>query len=163
MANICKRYVDAIYDGNKYLSSFERLAKLYGNVEFKEFIDNPMITNDEKMSVIKELIKQDDIFFNFISLILVEKRFCLINEIYSEYLKLYNEEKKILNITIFSAEDISAEQINKIKKKFEKIYDASLVNYEIVIDKSLLGGIKVNTGDKIYDCSLRTKLDNILS
>ena len=163
MANVCKRYVDAIYAGDKYASSLKELSLLYAGSEFKNLMDNPMITNDEKMSVIKEVIKQDDVFYNFVSLLLSEKRFNLIKEIYKEYEKLYMEENGVLKITITSADEISKEEVSKIIQKFKELYKASSVEYEFLIDKSLIGGVKVSAGDKVYDSSVRTRLDNILS
>lgn len=163
MANICKRYVDAIYDGDKYASSLEELAKLYTQSDFKNLMDNPMIKKEEKMSVIKEIIKQDDVFYNFISLLLHEKRFCLIENIYKEYVQEYNQEKGILTINIISADEISKGELEEIVQKFKQLYKASTVKYDIKMDKSLIGGIKVNVCGKVYDSSVKTKLNNILN
>ena len=43
-----------------------------------------------------------------------------------------------------------------------RFYNASTVKYELLIDESLIGGVKVVVGNKVYDGSVKTRLRNML-
>lgn len=163
MANIGKRYADAIYEKEKYSDSLKTLCELYKTDEFKSFISNPKITNEEKSEVIKSIIKCDDLFFNFIKLLLKEKRMNIIPDIYDEYMKMLNKDNGVLEITITTSNEITNDEAQKIADNFKKKYKALEVKYKKEIDKSIIGGVKVTADGKIYDNSIKTKLNDILN
>lgn len=162
MANIGKRYADAIYDNDKYSDSLKTLFELYNTNEFKDFIGNPKITIIEKCEVIKSLIKIDDVFLNFVKLLLKENRMNIIGDIYTEYMKMLNKEKNILEITIISTDKISDRDAKKIAEKYKKKYSAKEVKYKIETDESIIGGIKVIVDGVVYDDTVKTRLNDIL-
>jgi F-type H+-transporting ATPase subunit delta len=64
-------------------------------------------------------------------------------------------------MTITSAAPIEQSQVNAIKDKYRKLHNASDVKTELVIDKSLIGGIKVKIGDKVIDGSIKGRLESL--
>ena len=67
-----------------------------------------------------------------------------------------------LLIKIVSAVPLNDGEINGITDKYKRIYNVGSVKYATEIDRSLLGGVKVIVGNKVYDGSVRTKLENML-
>ena len=66
-----------------------------------------------------------------------------------------------LFINIISASSLDDDEINGISDKYKKLYNATTVKYDLTIDESLLGGVKVVVGNKVHDGSLKTQLRNI--
>lgn len=169
MAAVSTRYADALINSvnnkdeiSEYLKNI--MALYEENAEFRETFNNPSITDEVKLEIIEEIIpnKKDDKFINFISLLLKEKRFNLISDIYKKYQGLLDEINKNINIEIITSCKLTEKEIQGITDKFKKIYKAKDVNYKINIDESLIGGVKVIAGGKVYDDTIKTKLDEML-
>jgi F-type H+-transporting ATPase subunit delta len=165
MAVVSKRYAEALYDSkkDKAQGSLETLSSLYlSNDEFKEAMDNPKVTCTEKLDVIKEIVSEDKVFINFIDLVLREGRFSLIEDINKKYIELVHKSKGIITIKIISPYELSEEEASAISSKYKKLKNANEVKYEMKIDESLIGGIKVIVDGKLYDDSIKTKLNEML-
>lgn len=169
MAAVSTRYADALINSvdnkDEVCKCLENVAKLYKtNSEFKETFNNPRVADEVKVDIIKEVIsnKKNDKFINFISLVLKEKRFNLINDIYQKYQNMLDEQNKKINIDIIASCELSEKELQGITEKFKKMYKAKDIAYKIKVDKSLIGGIKIIAGGKIYDDTIKTKLDEML-
>lgn len=167
MAAVSVRYAEALLDSvddkTKALESLECLSALYSaNTEFKETINNPRITNAVKLDIMKEIIYNDNVFINFIALVLKEGRFNLISDICDKYREKLNKINKVINVTIITTFELSEKEINDIISKYKKLYQANEVKYEIKTDKTLIGGIKVVCEGKVYDDTIKTKLSEML-
>ncbi|MDQ6985734.1 MAG: F0F1 ATP synthase subunit delta [Candidatus Dojkabacteria bacterium] len=65
------------------------------------------------------------------------------------------DQKKNI-ITLVAAHKISSESVKIVKEKFGEDYEI-----KEIIDASLLGGIIVKSDKKIFDGSVKTKLQNL--
>jgi len=101
-------------------------------------------------------------FISFISLLIDKNRISYLDGISKEYSKLTQIMNNELFIKIISASELDEAEINGISDKYKKVYNASTVKYELSIDESLLGGVKVIVGNKVYDGSVKTRLRNML-
>ena len=61
-------------------------------------------------------------------------------------------------VTITSASQLSAGQLEKIKKSLTKKYGSDL-SFEQKVDESVLGGLSIKVGSEVIDATLRAKLD----
>jgi F-type H+-transporting ATPase subunit delta len=171
MNAVCTRYAEALVDiafekelqetYEKDLAGFVEL--LEDNEELLAFLQNKMIGRDVKKILLKELLegRVDKTLVNFVLLLLDKERITLSGCILSEYKRLRNERANILNLTIYSADKLSKEQTDKIREKYMKMYNAEGVKADVVIDKKLLGGIKIKTGSRVEDASLKGRLEGL--
>ncbi len=167
MAAVSIRYAEALLnsvDNKENVGEYlKTISHLYANdTEFREMMNNPRVKKDVKLDIIKEIAGKDQTFINFIELVLKEKRFNLINDICVKYIDMINQMNKIISIVIVSALELTDKEVSAIASKYKKLYDANEVKYEVKIDSSLIGGVKVFAGGKVYDDTIRTKLDEIL-
>ncbi len=168
MSVIANRYIQALLElpkseeENKMLEKgLKDVAELFSsNEEFRRVVNDPRITNDIKIEIVKEILPQykNAVFMNFISLIIKEKRINFIEEIAEQYEQINKEINKELKIKIISAYKIDDEQIKKIVEKYKTMYKVKTINYELEVDESLLGGVKVIVGNKVYDGSVISQL-----
>ncbi len=75
--------------------------------------------------------------------------------------KLSDERQNILNITIYSAVEVPQQQIDKISEIYKSRYNAMEIKSRVVIDRKLLGGIKVKINNHIEDASAETRLQSL--
>ena len=67
-----------------------------------------------------------------------------------------------IKLKIISATGLTEDEINGITDKYKKVYNAANVSYEQFIDESVIGGVKVVIGNKVYDGTVKTQLNNML-
>ena len=118
MENLSNRYAESLFlesqDKKAILSYLEDLSKIYEMTDFKSMMNSPRIKNEEKLSVIYEILKPNELFERFLNLLVKEERFSLIGEIAEKYEEMFDRENKILNVLISSSLKLSEEDISKI-------------------------------------------------
>jgi len=90
----------------------------------------------------------------FINFLKGEYVFSKVNYIIAEFEKYAKKKEGILDIQVKSAKKLAPSTLDAIKKSFGK-----KVNIQSEIDESIIGGIILNTGDKILDGSIKTQLE----
>ena len=171
MAAIERRYAKALIDALKSKedkikvdTELMELTNLFNNNDqFKKALLDPRIDPKVKTGVVREIFSQTNpMFISFISLLIDKNRIGYLDGISKEYSKLTQIMNNELFIKIISASSLDEAEINGISDKYKKVYNASTVKYELLIDESLIGGVKVVVGNKVYDGSVKTRLRNML-
>lgn len=93
---------------------------------------------------------------NFVALVAREHKLKQMPKIISEFIRLAKKEEGIQEIKIQSARKLDEKTIEKIKQIFGKNVEATNE-----VDENMLGGVKIKTGDKILDGSLKTQLNKL--
>lgn len=172
MAIIAKRYVQALFNSAKDIKEstmFEEaltaIAKCFTtNSEFKSLMLNPCVSNEEKIETLKEMFAdycKNATFVNFLNELLEKNRIKIIESVADEYTRLNNMKKNEVAIKIIVASTLEEKQIQDIVEKYKKLYNANTIKYEVELDESVIGGVKVIVGNKIYDSTIKTKLAQI--
>lgn len=100
--------------------------------------------------------KLSDVLKQFVTLVAREHKLKQMPRIINEFVRLAKKEEGIQEIEIKSARKLDEKTIEKIKHIFGKNVEATNE-----VDKKMLGGIKIKTGDKILDGSLKTQLNKL--
>ena len=82
-------------------------------------------------------------------------------DIMSEYRRLYDHKHGIVNAKVTLTARLSDKDRNDLAEALKKKYKASVVNIEEVVDQRLLGGMKIQVGDEVFDTSLQNSLDQL--
>jgi F-type H+-transporting ATPase subunit delta len=172
MPLVNKRYAEALIkiteENNTtkgVLSDFAEVVKvLEENKELKLFFLNPHVKISDKKDVLKELFegKISIELLNLLKLIVDKDRIKYIPGILDEYSKLYDENRNVLNLKISSAVPLEEMQINSIKQTYLRLYDKSSAKVKLEIDEKLIGGVRVQIGDKVIDGSIKGRLESMM-
>ncbi|MCR4437118.1 MAG: F0F1 ATP synthase subunit delta [Clostridiales bacterium] len=166
-----KRYAEALIgisekngEIDAYQEDLQEITSLFNqDEEFRFFLLNPEIAVSSKKAVVEKLwegaIRKE--VLNFLKLILDKDRVKYLPGILEEYIRLADKRKNILSITIFSAAPLEPMQIEKIKAKYKQLYNASDVKVETKVDETLVGGIRVQAGDKVVDGTIKGRLASL--
>ena len=167
-SQVGRRYSKAIFDIAEEKNQVKEIYELLNSVmvlyrtdkEFKNFIRNPLISNEEKKLVLNEIFGKDNRDnLNILLYILDKGRINCIKYIVAEYLKIYYRKNRILDIRATFTKELTDEQKKKLIDKLSQ-KTGKEINLEIKIDKNILGGGVIRIGDKIIDGSIRRELDN---
>ena len=167
-SQVGRRYSKAIFEIAEEKNQVKEIYEMLNSAmvlyrtdkEFKHFILNPLIYNEQKKSVLNKIFGKDNSEnLNILLYILDKGRMNCIKYIVAEYLKIYYKKNRILDVRATFTKELTDEQkkklINKLSQKTGKE-----INLEIKIDKNILGGGIIRIGDKIIDGSIRRELDN---
>jgi F-type H+-transporting ATPase subunit delta len=129
--------------------------------ELKAFLLNMKINANIKKETIEKVFNQNvsSEVRNLLKLLLDKKRIKYLPGIVEQFSSIADKKRNILNITVYSAFPLEDSQVERIKDKYRKIYNAASVKADIRIDKNLIGGIKIKIGDKIIDATIVSKVE----
>jgi F-type H+-transporting ATPase subunit delta len=127
--------------------------------EFTESISNPIAKSDIKKTIIKGVFegKVNTITFNFLNLIIDNKREEHLDAIVRDYLDLYRKEKGIKKSVITSVKGLDDKTRESIIKFIKNNFNTE-VEIEEQVNPELIGGIILRVGDHQYDMSVAGKL-----
>lgn len=169
-SQIGKRYAKAIFEIAESKDSVKKVYETLNSLmesykmdkDFKNFIDHPLISNDEKIKVLEKIYQnENDEVKNIIFYILEKNRMGNIREIVAEYLKIYYAKNQILDVEATFAKKLTEAQREKLIQKLET-KTKKKINLVEKVDASIIGGGILKIGDKIIDGTVRTQLDSLV-
>jgi len=130
--------------------------------ELSRIINRDTIAPERKKDLLVKLFegKISQQTMNFLKLVLDKRREKYLQEMLVEYIALADTARKMLEAEVKSAVELSQQQQDHIRKGLSA-FTGKDVRLKIEVDPSLLGGIQVKIGDKVYDGSARQQLQSL--
>lgn len=167
---VAKRYASALFQialEKESLQAFEEDLKVVKQV-FEEnpklaaMLNHPKISVNEKKSLVQSgFALLNPAVLNTLSLLIDRNRVDVINEMADEFTRLSNEKSGTEDGIVYSVRILSNEELNELSAAFAKKIGKKALRLENVIDQSLVGGVKIRIGNRIYDGSISGKLERI--
>ena len=95
---------------------------------------------------------------NFVQVLVHNDRLTVVPAIYALFEQLKLEHEGVLETEIYSAFAIDSAQVEQLVRKIESKYQRK-VRAHVSVDSQLIGGVKIVVGDKVFDATVRGKLD----
>lgn len=131
------------------------------NQDLIHLFSSYFISKEEKEQIIDQLfVDEEENIKNFIKVIVQNKRANSILKIFDEFISECNEKLEISEGIVYSVEKLSKEQLDALEKNLS-IRLNSKVELVNLIDERLIGGLKVVVKDKIFDGSIKNKLEKL--
>ena len=131
------------------------------NRELAVFFFSPYFSTAEKQQSLGTLLDgAEEVFLNFLSLLIENHRMPVIFRARHEYERLWDEENKTLPVEITSAialDEATTESLGRTigERAGRKVTLAARV------DPDILGGIIIRVGNSILDASIRNRLEQL--
>jgi F-type H+-transporting ATPase subunit delta len=148
--------LDAIHDQLR-----EFAEALADSRDLQVFFFSPYFSTPEKKDGLKKAVTgADETLVNFLELLIEKHRMPAIFRIRRYYDRLWEQENKILPVSISTASELDDKIIKKIG---DEIGEATGQKIELTtnVDPDILGGIVLRVGNSILDASIRNRLDNL--
>ncbi len=144
-------------------NSLSFLKLISENKEFKNLIKDPTINRDVLNNIINKIsenYKLENLFKNFLSLLIIKRRFFYVEQILLSFIEICSEKRGELKAEIKSAKELTQDEIKKITKELSDNFNSKIkLNYNH--DESLIGGLIVQVGSTMIDTSIKNKLQQI--
>jgi F-type H+-transporting ATPase subunit delta len=170
LSRVAKRYAKALFQVaieqnvlDNVKTDFEQVKSLLvESDEFKNFLENPLISEFEKSKVITALFKNkfSDLTYDFLQLLTKKKRSSILPDAAEEFNQLLLEHRNFVKGDLISAVDLSDEQTSKIKSNIEEATGKSVILKQH-LDPKIIGGFIVKIEDIIIDNSIRFQLNKL--
>lgn len=165
---VSKRYAVALYAVAKESSETKALIEEYGafvdsckkSSEFLEFVVNPLISREDKISVFDQIKKKSmsDTLYSFMILLAKKNRLPILLEVYDVLRALYMEEKGEVEAEVFVAMEISDADKKDIQDVLAKV-TGKKVSLNLKVDPSILGGLVAKVNSDLFDASIKGQLN----
>ena len=136
-------------------------AAIRDNVDLIKLLTHPRLSDDEKVSVIKNIFEGNvsEELLNFMLLLSAKNRFGEIDKIFTYFLDKVRENKNIGVAQVTSAKALTEAQKEQIAKRLLEVTSYDKIDTRYEEDASLIGGIVIRIGDRVVDGSIRSQLD----
>jgi len=145
------------FDYEKIISSLKKQA------DFLKVINHPGISQADKEKVLRDIGKAAGFcpeFIYFLKMLLNKKRFEILHGIFLKFRDIYDAYKDRLKVFMHSPERLDKNVLDKITKELAGIFKKEIMPQEI-LDKTLIGGIKIRVRGKVYDGSIKKELEHL--
>ncbi len=166
--NVSFRYASSLLDTSiekKNLDStfldVELIAStLTDNPQLERMLENPIIKQDVKLTVLEEIFKTrigaDTL--RFLSFVLEKGREEFLLSILNRFISLRDEHLGIVNVDVRTAFEFTEVQTETLKNNLEK-YLKKQVRFNFTLDTTIVGGFIAKVGDTVFDASLKHQLE----
>lgn len=167
---ISKRYALALFriaQERSLLDAIEEEIRVVkdvftNNKELNAVLNSPRLSLDQKKAIVKGAFTNLNPYVQNTLMILIDRhRENEIPGVADGFIELANEARGIAEAKVYSTRPLSNEESIALSASFAARVGKSALRIENIVDTDLLGGIKVRIGNRIFDGSLRGKLDRL--
>ena len=168
---LADRYAAALYDLaddegalDDTVSQAENLGRLIDqSADFRRLVESPLIDVQQATSAARAVLEQEGfshIMVRFVSVIAANRRLRQLRSILSAFSRLVAEKRGVVTAHVATAHGLSDVQREALRARLiEAGYGR--VNIEEQVDQSLLGGLVVRIGARLYDSSIKSRLQRL--
>lgn len=138
-------------------------AAWQGSADLRMVFSNPTVTLDERRRVIDALATKFGLersLRNFLMVLADKRRLRVFGDIAEEFLRRADEHEGILRARVHASSELSMVQKSKLTRQLQQ-QTGKKIELDVVVDGSVLGGLRIQVGSKVYDATLRTRLDGL--
>ena len=166
-AAVAKRYGQALLQIGQEKNSIDRYQEdlklvvdtIENSAELKDVLTSQTVSIDEKKNIVKQIFadKVDAMVLNLLYVVVDKNREESIADIYSVFCALADEVRNIAYADVVSAYPLTEEQETALSAQLANM-SGKTVKLNVSVDASLLAGMVVTFGDKVYDGTVGARL-----
>ena len=167
---IASRYAKALFDRALETSSLDAVKKDIDHLnslvnesrEFVVFLQSPLYKKSVKQDALKKLFASaNELTQNVFHLMTDKFRESMIPEMGMSFMNMYNNHNQIVEVTVESAVSLDKNTIGDIESFVKANSSAKTIQLTQNINPSLIGGLTIEFGGKIYDNTVANQLRKI--
>lgn len=137
-------------------------AQIVANKDIQQLLTNPGLTESKKAELILDCLEQkvSEPVTNFFLVLAENRRLRLLPEIATLFRTYRADLERTVEVQVSAPFELTDEQQKKLAQALSKKLERE-VSLETSLDKSLIGGVVVRTGDMVIDASVRGRLTKL--
>jgi len=170
-SGVAGRYASALFDlareqgeldaVDQDLGKFQQM--LDGSPDLKRLVNSPAFAAEEQeraLGAVMDWASVGATTNNFLKVVARNRRLFAAEDMIKSFRQQLALHRGELQAEVKSAAPLSDEQLSALKEQLKSSFGKD-VRIDAAVDPSLLGGLVVKVGSRMFDSSLRTKLSNL--
>ncbi|MCA9406840.1 MAG: ATP synthase F1 subunit delta [Candidatus Omnitrophica bacterium] len=167
---IAQPYAQALFEHAKELKQAEKVYNdllnlrelIDQSVDLSRFFANASIPKDIRRQTLDKVFngKLTETTLKFLLFLEYKNRLGILKDVCTEFEKVYMNDITTIRVKIASSTQLDKKQIETLSKQLNKKFEKD-IQTEISVDPALLGGLKFQVHDTVYDYTLKAQLDKI--
>lgn len=131
--------------------------------ELSNVLLHPKVSQADKAKIIKSSFSSyvSDSVINMLLLVIERGRGDIILSVIEKFKVLAYDEQGKAEAKVYSVKPLSDEDKDVISKQFAKKIGKDTLMIENIVDDKLIGGLKIRIGDRIFDGTVKGRLDRM--
>lgn len=169
-SSIAKRYATALFQLAKEQNLLDQLEAelrvvkevLVGTDKLDAVLKSPKLTNEKKKEMLKGAFGTVHPFvLNTLMLLIDRHREDYIIDVADQFIELADDHKGIAEAKVYTIRPLTDEERQALSSTFAAKVGKKSLRINNIVDSNLLGGVKIRIGNRIFDGSLRGKLERL--
>lgn len=170
MSQVAKRYAEALFQlASETHSIAEVSADLHeltkaieATPALLELLNAPKISSAKKKAMLAEILANaNSAVVNTVQLLVDKQRIQDVTTVAREFQNLATAAQGAAEATVYSTRALTESEQAEISAAFAKLVGKSTLAIQNIIEPSILGGIRVQIGNYIYDSTIASKLEGL--
>lgn len=167
---VARRYARALFNAavqqqavEEVGNSFQELLRtLQAQPALQQLLQNPLMARERKQQLTQQALdgKIHPLLASLLNLMIQKRREAVLDEVFREYGKLYDEHLGILRVQAVTARPMDELQEQSLVRSLERRTGKTIL-VEKQVDSALIGGIIVRIGDTVIDGSVHGQLQRL--
>jgi F-type H+-transporting ATPase subunit delta len=167
---VAKRYAAALFQLAKEQNKLDLIESellvvkevFAANKEVLDVLNHPKVAKDKKKQMIKQSFASlSQQVVNTLLLLVDRNRIDIVEEMVTYFVQSANELHGTADATVYTVRPLNEEELSSISASFAKKVGKKSLRLKNIVDKTLIGGVKLRIGNRIYDGSVSGKLERI--
>ncbi|MBO4643954.1 MAG: ATP synthase F1 subunit delta [Alphaproteobacteria bacterium] len=170
-AELAKKYAKALLqeaiehkDADNIAQEVQLISRLMSDSSEMNMLMTSRLVNlyDRKKGVelVAEHIKLSQIMRHFLGVLIENGRTFIFNEITAAFIRMYEEYKGILSVSVVSAQILNDQTQQRLTDTLKAIFNKE-IRLNVKVNPALIGGLTVQAGSLMADASVKTKLQKL--
>jgi F-type H+-transporting ATPase subunit delta len=172
LATIARPYAEALLksaangQASALAAEIGALAQVAADPQMKSLADNPKVSSEQVFEVLTSVVRTPsgaplgEAAKNLVRTVIDNGRFAALPEIAAQFQALVDAQSGTSQAVVESAYPLDAAQLADVTSAMEQRFGRKL-EARVVVDPSLIGGVRVVVGDEVLDTSIRARLDQM--
>lgn len=167
---LVKSYAEALFQVARAEEALDRVEEeltqlnksLESTAELREFLSNPQISPDGKKSALSQIFggKITPLTLHWMNMVVDQERQRKLPAIIETFFKLAQESREKVTAEVITSIPLSAEMVSRLEQDLSKM-TKKRVFLKPMVDDSILGGVILKLEDKVFDGSVKHRLEEV--
>ena len=132
------------------------------NQDFVTLMNNPNFDRKKKIDIIDTVFADvNKEVANVVKILVSNLQISLLSSVLEQYSENYNRYSNSVVVKVESVNELTAQQLEALATKFKEQLQLDKVEITNVLDKSLIGGLKITYNNKVIDNTIKARLNSI--
>lgn len=135
------------------------------NPTVANYLGNPAVNRQQKFDALRAAFDRREsgtsiLFRKFLGVLHANNRLGLLRDIAAAYQALQDKAAKRVRVVVRAATELTADQTAALTATLAETLNQTPI-LRVVVEPELLGGLVVQVGDRVYDTSVRSRLETL--